>query len=238
MTPAVGRTDGRSPDSQPEVLQIPCPPVMGLDDLFTPGALQHLAGSRFFERGAAYERSNRVKKLEVGEEELTATVRGQRPYQVRLWVEDGGPGYSCTCPVGTEGLFCKHCVAVGVAFTSRKHRPHDSHSPDEPVTSDLESHLHSLPKKALVELLLEQARDDEFLRCKAALQVHSTPELGTTLVSLVGDAVQRAALGAAARALVESNRGAKARTLAVVEDLLPARTSARRAVVAPFRLVR
>jgi 3-deoxy-D-manno-octulosonic-acid transferase len=79
---------------------------------------------------------------------------------------------------------------------------------------------------------------DEFLRCKAALQVHSTPELGTTLVSLVGDAVQRAGLGAAARALVESNRGAKARTLSVVEDLLPARTSARRAVVAPFRVVR
>jgi 3-deoxy-D-manno-octulosonic-acid transferase len=79
---------------------------------------------------------------------------------------------------------------------------------------------------------------DEFLRNKAALQVHSTPELGETLVSLVGDAVRRASLGAAARALVESNRGAKARTLAVVQDLLPARGPSRRAVVAPFRVVR
>ena len=70
---------------------------------------------------------------------------------------------------------------------------------------------------------------DEFLRGKAALQVHSTPELGETLVSLVGDAVRRASLGAAARALVESNRGAKARTLAVVDELLPARDPARRA---------
>ena len=79
---------------------------------------------------------------------------------------------------------------------------------------------------------------DEFLRNKAALQVHSTPELGDTLVSLVGDSVRRAGLGAAARALVESNRGAKARTLAVVQDLLPARGPSRRAVVAPFRVVR
>ena len=53
--------------------------------------------------------------------------------------------------------------------------------------------------------------------------MQSTAELGETLVALVGDAVQRAGLGAAARALVESNRGAKARTLTVVEDLLPAR---------------
>jgi 3-deoxy-D-manno-octulosonic-acid transferase len=79
---------------------------------------------------------------------------------------------------------------------------------------------------------------DEFLRHKAALQIYSTPELGDTLVSLVGDSVRRASLGAAARALVESNRGAKARTLTVVEDLLPARSPARRAVVAPFRVVR
>jgi 3-deoxy-D-manno-octulosonic-acid transferase len=79
---------------------------------------------------------------------------------------------------------------------------------------------------------------DEFLRNKAALQVHSTPELGDTLVALVGDAVRCAGLGAAARALVESNRGAKARTLAVVQDLLPARGPNRRAVIAPFRVVR
>jgi len=44
--------------------------------------------------------------------------------------------------------------------------------------------------------------------------------------------VRRAALGAAARALVDANRGATARTLDVVARLLP-----RPAVVRPFRRV-
>jgi hypothetical protein len=52
----------------------------------------------------------------------------------------------------------------------------------------------------------------------------------------MGDPVYRARLGAAARALVESNRGAKDRTLDVLLDLLP-RERPRSAVVRPFRVV-
>ena len=110
---------------------------MGLEDLFTTGNLQHLAGSRFFERGASYAGSNRVKELKVSEREVTATVRGQRPYQVRLWIEDGEPGYWCTCPVGSEGLFCKHCVAVGLTFANREHASSQFDAPGRPVTIDL-----------------------------------------------------------------------------------------------------
>jgi len=40
---------------------------------------------------------------------------------------------------------------------------------------------------------------------------------------------------AAARALVEANRGAKGKTLAVIADLMPASPSG--AIVRPFRLV-
>jgi hypothetical protein len=47
--------------------------------------------------------------------------------------------------------------------------------------------------------------------------------------------VQRARLGAASRALVEANRGAKDKTLAVLGELLPPAGSA--GVVRPFRLV-
>ena len=54
---------------------------------------------------------------------------------------------------------------------------------------------------------------------------------------LVRDPVRRAALGAAARALVEANRGAKAKTLDVIADLLPADGHGR-SVVRPFRPVR
>jgi len=74
----------------------------------------------------------------------------------------------------------------------------------------------------------------EFLRGGAAVQVTSTRELGECLVDLVGDGVRRASLGAAARAIVESNRGAKARTMAVVTALLPPHDGGRRGVVMPF----
>jgi hypothetical protein len=57
--------------------------------------------------------------------------------------------------------------------------------------------------------------------------------LSATAVRLIGDPVERARLGAAARALVEANRGAKPRTLAVIAGVLPPRGS--RGVVRPFR---
>jgi 3-deoxy-D-manno-octulosonic-acid transferase len=60
-----------------------------------------------------------------------------------------------------------------------------------------------------------------FLENRGAVQVHSAAELETVLVDLLSDPVRRASLGAAARALVEANRGARQRSLAVITQLLP-----------------
>jgi 3-deoxy-D-manno-octulosonic-acid transferase len=76
---------------------------------------------------------------------------------------------------------------------------------------------------------------DTFLANGAAVQVGSDAELDETLIALATDPVRRARLGAAARALVEANRGAKGKTLAVIADLMPASPSG--AIVRPFRLV-
>jgi 3-deoxy-D-manno-octulosonic-acid transferase len=78
---------------------------------------------------------------------------------------------------------------------------------------------------------------DTFLASGAAIQVSSARELEDAVMSLMGDPVRRARLGAAAKALVEANRGAKDRTMRVVTDLLPAPSLKRAAVVHPFRLV-
>jgi 3-deoxy-D-manno-octulosonic-acid transferase len=75
---------------------------------------------------------------------------------------------------------------------------------------------------------------ETFLTNGAAIQVRTPGEFGETMLSLLGDPVRRARVGAAARALVESNRGARDRTLAVVRDLLP---PDREAVVRPFRVI-
>ena len=77
---------------------------------------------------------------------------------------------------------------------------------------------------------------ETFLAANGACQVQSGDELEETLQALLNDPVRRAGLGATARALVESNRGAKERSLEVIQELLPpvdSETSVR--VVSPSR---
>jgi 3-deoxy-D-manno-octulosonic-acid transferase len=74
---------------------------------------------------------------------------------------------------------------------------------------------------------------EAFLTNRAAVQVQTDRELEEVLRNLITDPVRRASLGAAARALVEANRGAKDKTMMVLSELLPAPGG----VVRPFRLV-
>jgi 3-deoxy-D-manno-octulosonic-acid transferase len=60
-----------------------------------------------------------------------------------------------------------------------------------------------------------------FVDRSAALQVSSAAALSDTLNVLLGDPVRRAGLGAAARALVDANKGARFKTLKVIVDILP-----------------
>jgi 3-deoxy-D-manno-octulosonic-acid transferase len=76
---------------------------------------------------------------------------------------------------------------------------------------------------------------EAFLANEAAVQIQSEHDFDEVLVALVTDAVRRARMGAAARALVEANRGAKEKTLAIIAELLP--LPSRGAVVRPFRPV-
>jgi 3-deoxy-D-manno-octulosonic-acid transferase len=76
---------------------------------------------------------------------------------------------------------------------------------------------------------------DAFIAHDAAIQVAHARALEEALIGLLTDPVRRARLGAAARALVESNRGAKDKTLAAIAQLMPLRTTM--GVVRPFRVV-
>jgi 3-deoxy-D-manno-octulosonic-acid transferase len=76
---------------------------------------------------------------------------------------------------------------------------------------------------------------DTFIASGAAVQVHSDRELEEALPALASDPARRAGLGAAARALVEANRGAKEKTLAAIAELLPPAGAG--GVVRPFRRV-
>jgi 3-deoxy-D-manno-octulosonic-acid transferase len=78
---------------------------------------------------------------------------------------------------------------------------------------------------------------ETFLANDAAVQVRSGRELEAAILSLMGDPVRRARLGAAARALVEANRGAKDKTLEVIAGVLPPQDHEHSGVVRPFRVV-
>jgi 3-deoxy-D-manno-octulosonic-acid transferase len=74
-----------------------------------------------------------------------------------------------------------------------------------------------------------------FLENGAAIQIQSGRDLESVMMDLLGDPVKRASLGAAARALVEANRGARGRSLSAIAQLVPPASA--QGVVTPFRRV-
>ena len=77
---------------------------------------------------------------------------------------------------------------------------------------------------------------EAFVTNGAAVQVRGEREIDDVMLSLMNDPVRRARLGAAARALVDANRGARDKTLTALAPLLPPREGPR-GVVRPFRVV-
>src|SRR4051812_4464286 len=73
-----------------------------------------------------------------------------------------------------------------------------------------------------------------FVENDAAIQIRSGRELEQALLALLTDPVRRARLGAAARALVEANRGARGKTMTAIARVLPPQDSGN---VRPFRVV-
>jgi hypothetical protein len=133
----------------------------GVISLFSISTLRGLAGQRAFDRGTAYAAGGRVTGLVLDGDSASATVRGTQLYRARLWIDAGAPAHSCTCPVGEEGTFCKHCVALGLVLAG------DGAAltvEAEAAGSDIRAYLRSLEKERLIDLLLEQAGEDEFLR--------------------------------------------------------------------------
>ena len=81
----------------------------------TEADLRAAAGERSFERGIEY--LDAVDNLAILGSKITASVSGTDEYIVVLHIGDDAPvSGACDCPYGKEGFFCKHCVAVGLAY--------------------------------------------------------------------------------------------------------------------------
>jgi len=75
-----------------------------------------MAGPKYFERGEECCDAGAVRALETQDGVVSARVQGTHTYKVRLRVESGQLNYECSCPLGEEGTFCKHAVAVGLTW--------------------------------------------------------------------------------------------------------------------------
>jgi uncharacterized Zn finger protein len=153
-------------------------------------ALRRHAGPRSFERGEAYFAGGELRSLAEHKGTVSAKVLGTRPYRVKLRADGGELQYSCTCPVGQDGAFRRHCVAAGLAWLDegRAGEAGGKRGAKPSVTmDDVREWLAGQGNRALVEMIMDQAMDDERLRQRPLLKAAKTRPKGIDL-----DAYRRA----------------------------------------------
>ncbi len=101
------------------------------------GEILGLATQEIYQRGLDYYRTGRVRLVEIAEDAITASVRGQQEYDVTVHRNGNGFVTSCTCP---NELTCKHVIATllkareyynGAAKAAATWQSHDENPPDE-----------------------------------------------------------------------------------------------------------
>lgn len=158
---------------------------MTLAALLTSELIQTLAGTKTFARGLAYFHEGAVGPLEDDGNSVTATVKGTHRYRVSLSVDENELAYDCTCPVGADGLFCKHALAVALSWLENSGEatfpPDDSVKPKKKRLSkaeQLRQYLETLPEAKLRDLLMDAAERDRRFRDKLLLTAKSATSKG------------------------------------------------------------
>lgn len=148
--------------------------------LISHSGLQKLAGERYFKRGLAYFRNGAVIHLRLGPDGISARVGGTEPcpYLVRFWIEKRSLKWGCACPLGTDGAFCKHLVATGLAWLSGRIRSRaattDRLLPAEAVRETLDTTGETL----LAQVAKERMSWDESLFAEVALAARASKHEG------------------------------------------------------------
>jgi uncharacterized Zn finger protein len=146
--------------------------VSTLRDLLDRDGVRALAGDLYLEPGQRYAAEGRVRAVAEDEMTIAGTVAGSHDYEVRIWVEDDELAYACDCPIGVDGAFCKHLVALAIAAldqpTGRPARATDTRALGDrprPITmTDVRTYLDAQDHGTLVDMIVAQSDDDERLR--------------------------------------------------------------------------
>jgi uncharacterized Zn finger protein len=129
--------------------------------------LRRAADAGSFERGEEYAAEGRVRAVREQGRVLHGIVAGSEDYRVTLGVLGEELACSCTCPVGRDGSFCKHVVALGLVRL-------DASRPRAPSGEELREYLLGRRREELVDLLLERAAEDEWLHGRLTIAAAGT----------------------------------------------------------------
>jgi len=131
--------------------------------LISESGLKKLAGETYFERGRDYFEAGAVVQVSDGNGGIAARVQGTElcPYAVRFWLDEQELRWSCACPLGTTGEFCKHLVAAGLAWLSGMAVEGEPDIPEE--LGGIRDFLEATDQRALARLVLQRAVWDEDL---------------------------------------------------------------------------
>ncbi len=168
-----------------------------LHTLISRATLEDLAGATAFQRGEAYFSVGAVERIRATDGKVAARVQGGETYQVELWDDDGELAHDCTCPRAADGYFCKHCVALGLAWLANRENDDNlkgisaKASRRDPWLS-IKDYLSAQSPKVLIEMLLDVAqRDDRLyqsLLLKAETTVDGDSEIGEAFRRAIDDA--------------------------------------------------
>lgn len=154
--------------------------------LITPAQLKSLADAKSYQRGEAYFRQGQVHSLAEQDEVIAAQVEGTETYDVEFWIEGDELAYQCDCPVGIEGWFCKHCVAVGLSWLADPPQKPKSKRAAKGAKStttmqDVQQYLEQQDKAGLIKLVLDQAMKDAEWREQLLMKVAAAQPGGVDL---------------------------------------------------------
>jgi len=138
----------------------------------TDAVIRRLAGAQSYQRGLDYFSHGHVDSLEERGDRVHAIVRGSQDYTVTLTADEGVLEYSCDCPIGSDGAFCKHCVAAALAWLNRAKgatKPSRRGRAKEVTLADAEKVLMTEDQETLVRMMVDWAKDDDRLHDRLIL---------------------------------------------------------------------
>jgi len=138
------------------------------ETLISDSQLVMLAGDAAFARGVQYYQQGMVINWDKSGATISADVEGSELYHVALKLTKQGLSGGCNCPA-SEGIdFCKHCVAVALAYRTQHAKQAQLVEGD---TSDrIHAYLETLDKPSLVEMLLSLIENDPVLHQQWSLK--------------------------------------------------------------------